>query len=423
MFFPTTAAKTLPAACAGAVLFALGAPACAEASSANSSASPAWKLSGFGTVGAVHSGERQADFVASIMKGSGAGRSDAWSRHVDTRLGGQIDFTLDSKWSAVLQVVTEQRLDYSYEPRVEWANVKYQVTPELALRVGRIALPMFIAADYRKVGYAYPWVRTPVEVYGVLPLSNSDGADISWRWNGESMRSTTQVLYGRTDTPLFDGARLRGRAIAGLSQTIEQGDFSARASVITSRLSVSLFPELFDALEAFGAQGQDIAGRMRVADKRASAMSIGLNYDPGQWFVIGEAGRSKVDGYLGSTRSAYISSGWRHANLTPYAGYARVWGQLPPGPTSLTLSGLPLPAAAAGSVVNTGLAAMMRAVPSQSTLSAGLRWDIASNLALKLQHERVTTRSGSRGMFINSVPDYRSGTTAQVTSAALDFVF
>jgi hypothetical protein len=138
---------------------------------------------------------------------------------------------------------------------------------------------------------------------------------------------------------------------------------------------------------------------------------------------MGEAGRSRVDGYLGSTRSAYISSGWRHADLTPYAGYARVWGRPPAGPASLALGGLPFAYAAAGSVLNTGLEAMMRSVPSQSTLSAGLRWDVGSNMALKLQLERVTTRSGSRGMFINSVPDYRSGHTAHVTSAALDFVF
>ena len=417
MFSPSTAAKTIPAACAGAVLFALGASAHADTTS------PSWKLSGFGTVGVVHADEGQADFVASVMKGGGAGRTDTWSRHVDTRLGGQVDFTFDPKWSAVLQVVTEQRLDYSYQPRVEWANVKYQATPELALRIGRIALPMFIAADYRKVGYAYPWVRTPTEVYGVLPISNSDGADISWQWNGEAVRSTTQAFYGHTDMPLFDGARLRGRRIAGLSHTVEQGAFSVRASVITTRLSVGLFSGLFDALEGFGAPGQDIARRLRIEDKRASAMSIGLNYDPGQWFVMGEAGRSKVDGYLGSTRSAYLSGGWRHRNLTPYAGYAWVSGRRPEGPAALALAGLPEPSAAAGAMLNTGLAAVLRTVPSQSTLSAGLRWDLASNLALKLQYEQVTTRSGSRGMFINSVPDYQSGRTAHVTSAALDFVF
>jgi hypothetical protein len=420
MFAPSTAAKTFPAACAGAVLFALGASTCAAS---DSPGAPAWKFSGFGTVGVAHSNERQADFVSSVMKGGGAGRTDKWSPHVDSRLGGQVDVSFDPKWSAVVQVVTEQRLDYSYEPRVEWANVKYQVTPELAVRVGRIALPMFIAADYRKVGYAYPWVRTPLEVYGVLPISNSDGADISWHWNGETARSMTQAFYGRTDMPLYDGARLRGNNIAGLSQTVEQGDFSARASVITTRLSVGLFPGLFDALEAFGPQGRDIASRLRVENSRATALSIGMNYDPGAWFVMAEAGRSRSAGYIGSTRSAYLSSGWRHRNLTPYAGYARVWGQVPAGPTALALGGLPRPYAAAGATVNMAVAAMLRSVPSQSTLSAGLRWDLASNLALKLQHERVTTHSGSRGMFINSVADYHSGHTAQVTSATLDFVF
>jgi hypothetical protein len=417
MFFPCPAAITLPAACAGAVLLALAGAACAG------TAAPAWKFSGFGTVGAVHSDERQADYSASILKGEGAGRTASWSGHVDSRLGGQVDLAFDARWSAVVQVVTEQRFDHGYRPRVEWANVKYQVTPELALRVGRIALPMFIAADYRKVGYAYPWVRTPLEVYGVVPLTNSDGADISWRWNGEAMRSTTQVLYGHINAPLYGGARLRGRSIAGLSHTVEQGALSARASVLTARLSAGLYPELFDTLEAFGAQGQDIGRRLRIVDKRASAVSLGLNYDPGQWFLMTEAGRSKVDSYLGSTRSVYLSGGWRHDNLTPYATFARVWGQPPMGPTALALAGLPPFHAADGAALNTALAALMRAVPSQSTLGAGLRWDLATNLALKLQHQCVTTRSGSRGMFINPVADYRSGRPAHVTSAALDFVF
>jgi hypothetical protein len=417
MLFPSTAAPRLPAACAGAVLFALGGAACAGTNA------PEWTFSGYGTVGAVHSDERQADYASSSMKADGAGRSAPWSRHVDSKLGGQLDVNVGERWSAVLQVVTEQRLDYSYQPRVEWANVKYQVTPELALRVGRIAMPMFIAAEYRKVGYAYPWVRPPIEVYGVLPLGSSDGVDLNWHWNGESMRSTTQVLYGRTDIPLYDGARLRGHAIAGFSHTVEQGAFSARASLVTARLTVSLFPDLFRALDTFGPGGRDIARRLQVGGKRASTLSLGLNYDPGQWFVTSEAGSSKVDGYLGSTRSAYLGGGWRQGSLTPYAGFARVWGRRPQGPDALILDGLAPCQAAAGGRVNTSLAALMRMVPAQSTLSAGLRWDAAPNLAFKLQHERVTTRGGSRGMFINTVPGYQSGRTAQVSSAALDFVF
>jgi hypothetical protein len=89
---------------------------------------------------------------------------------------------LDSKWSAVLQLVSERTLRDGYAPVVEWANLQYQVTPDLSVRVGRIALPLFLTGDYRKAGYALPWVRPPVELYGAIPLSNSDGVDASYRW-------------------------------------------------------------------------------------------------------------------------------------------------------------------------------------------------------------------------------------------------
>ncbi|HWJ95139.1 MAG TPA: hypothetical protein VNT33_10470, partial [Telluria sp.] len=144
---------------------------------------PSLNLSGFGTLGIAHSSERQADFSTSVLKSSGAGFSDAYSRHVDSRFGAQLDLALNRRVSAVLQMVSEQHLDGSYFPHVEWANVKLQATPDLALRVGRIALPIFLAADFRKVGYAYPWIRQPVEMYGAIPLASSDGADLTWRWD------------------------------------------------------------------------------------------------------------------------------------------------------------------------------------------------------------------------------------------------
>ncbi|MEN3274974.1 MAG: hypothetical protein V7631_764 [Massilia sp.] len=413
----TTAALLPTATCAGLILFSLCGGACAE------TGLPDWKFSGFGTAGVVHTNEKQADFAVSLLKGDGAGRTSAWSRHVDSRVGGQVDLTFNARWSAVVQVVSEQRHDHSYQPHIEWANVKYQATPELAVRLGRIALPMFIAADYRKVGYAYPWVRMPLEVYGVQPISNSDGADITWHWEGENLRSTTQAFYGHTDMALYDGARLRGTAIAGLSHTVEHGALSARASVITTNLTVSLYREVFEALDGFGPPGRDIARRYIIADKHATVASVGLNYDPGEWFVTAEAGRTKVNGFLGSTKSMYVSGGYRYDDLTPYAGFARVWGTPPAGAGALSLADLPPAYAATGALVNATLASIVRAIQSQSTITAGLRWDLAPNMALKLQHERITTPSGSRGMLINSVPDFVSGRTAQVSSAALDFVF
>lgn len=393
------------------------------AHAADTNASPSWKLSGFGTLGVVHSTERHADFVASPLKGHGAGATRSVSPHVDSKIGGQLDLTLDPNWSAVMQVVSDQRMDASYKPRLEWANIKYQATPELALRLGRIALPMFIAAEYRKVGYAYPWVRTPVEVYGGLPFTNSDGIDVTWQWNGESFRSNTQAFWGHTDIPLYDGARLRATGISGLSHTVESGAFSARASVLNARLTMTLFPEFFDAIRAFGPQGMAIADNLQTRNKQATAISVGASYDPGKWFLMSEAGYTKVDAHPGRMKSVYASGGYRQGDFTPYLGWSRVWGKRPEGPTMIDLRGLPPVYAAAGAVGNGYLDIMLNAIATQSSVTTGLRWDFASNVALKLQYDRVTPRSGSRGTMNNRQPEFRAGQTAHVTSVALDFVF
>lgn len=417
MLYPV-ARLTRPALRAGAIALGLALPATAV-----HGAQPTWKFSGFGTIGAVHSNLHEADFTSSVLKAGGAGRTHPWSMDVDTRLGAQLDVALDRRWSAVLQVVSEQRLDNSYRPAVEWANVKYQATPDLALRVGRIALPMFLAADYRKVGYVYPWVRPPVEVYGSMPLASSDGADLAWRWCAGSLRNATQAFYGRADIGLVGQSRLRARGIAGVSDTADYDAFSARVSVISAELTLDVGRDLFGGFAAFGPQGRALAGRYDADHKRATVASAGISYDPGHWFIMAEASRTRTDSFLGKTSTLYTSAGYRWRAFTPYLGYARVTAGIPLHDAGLALAGLPQPLATVGAGLNGGLNALLKTVPVQSTISAGARWDLRRDLALKLQYDRVTPRDGSRGALINTDRTFVSGTTAQVASVALDFVF
>jgi hypothetical protein len=381
------------------------------------------KLSGFGTLGLAHANTSEADFTSSVMKVNGAGATRRWSMDLDTRLGVQLDMTLGHRWSAVLQMVSEQRLDNSYRPRVEWANLKYQATPELALRVGRIALPMFLAADYRKVGYIYPWVRPPVEVYNAIPIASSDGADLTWRWSAGPVRNTTQAFVGHTEMPLLGGARMDADSVFGFSQTAEQGAFTARLSMITGRLTLDLARSLFEGLQAMGPDGRALAERYGAVDKRSTAIGLGLSYDPGDWFVMGEAGHSHSRSYLGSTSALYATAGYRWGSLTPYASYARVRADSPTHEPGLALDGMAPPLAAARAGLNYGLNALLATIPVQSTASVGTRWDCRAGMAFKLQYDRVTPHAGSRGTLINTTPAFRSGHTVQVASATLDFVF
>jgi hypothetical protein len=384
---------------------------------------PRWTFGGFGTLGVAHSSERAADFTANVLHPGDAGYSRDWSAAVDSRLGMQLGVNLDSAWSAVLQLVSERTLRGGYAPKVEWASMQYQATPDLNLRVGRIALPLFLAGDYRKAGYALPWVRPPMELYGAIPLSNSDGVDASYRWRAGDANNVTQAFIGHTDLSLSPTARAQARALSGLSNTTTTGALTVRASVMTTRLSVDVARELFDGLRAFGPQGAALAARYDVNAVRADVAAVGFNYDPGAWFATGEIGRMNARSYLGDKTAAYLSAGYRVGDATPYLAYSVSHANTPTSTPGLDLAGLPPRQAAAGAQLNLGLNQLLAAIPRQRSVTAGVRWDLCPDYALKLQYDRITPQQGSTGTFINVQPGFRSGRPIAVLSAALDFVF
>lgn len=385
---------------------------------------PGWSVSGYGTVGAAHASLRDADYTASMLHPSGAGQSHRWSTDVDTNFGMQLDARLNRRWSAVLQVVSEQGVDNSYRPHVEWANIKYQATPDLALRVGRIALPMFLTADYRRIGYIYPWVRPPVEMYGGLPFSSSDGVDATLRWSAGPLNNASQVFFGHDDIRLFGSSRAQARHIVGLSNSSDWGALNLRISAIQAEATIDLAAPLFDGFKAFGPAGAAIARRYDIDHRMVRFANVGFDYDPGTWFLMGEAGRSQSRSFMGSSHSVYLSAGYRWKTLTPYLTRARVRAVSETSSAGLPPAGLPPAYAGAATQLNGGLNELLRgSIPQQSSNSIGLRWDVVGNAALKFQYDAVTPHDGSDGTLINATPTFRSERTYHVTSIALSFVY
>ena len=395
----------------------------AGAAQANEQPGTTFTFGGFGTVGVAHSDYDQADYTSSALKGDGAGATQPWSPNLDSRIGGQLSVKINKQWSGVIQVISEQRFNGSYKPIVEWGNIKYQATPDLALRVGRIALPIFLSADYRKVGYAYPWVRTPVEVYGGVPITNSDGADLTFRWQSGRVKHVTQAFYGKTFIHLTDTTNVRASDIAGLTHTVESGALTVRASALSAVLNTNILRSLFDGFRQFGPQGVAIADKYDVIDKRIDILALGVNYDPGKWFVMAEGGTSNSQSYLAKSRGMFVSAGYRTGEFTPYVTYARKDARSPTSDAGLSTAILPPPFARAAGQLNEGLDKTLKTIASQTTISTGMRWDFRPDMALKLQYDRIEPRKGTRGTLSNLEPGFRSGRVIHVTSAVLDFVF
>ncbi|WEF35090.1 hypothetical protein [Pseudoduganella chitinolytica] len=393
-----------------------------SAAVASDLAGPRWTFGGFGTVGAVHSSEKNADYAATPLSPGQAGYSRDWAFDVDSRLGAQLAVQVDKRWSGVIQVITERTVTAGFQPHLEWANVKYQATPDLSIRVGRIAAPMFLAADYRKASFALPWVRPPVELYSTMPITNSDGVDAAYRWHTGTVRHTTQAFLGTTRIKLAREYTARARH-GGLNHTAVLGALTLGLSVSQARLEIPGTDELFDVLDRFGPQGQALSARYDLRSTRTNVFGAGFNYDPGNWFVQGEIGRVNTRSMLGDQTGAYVSAGYRYGALTPFVTLSNVRANMATNIEGIATAGLPPAAAALAAQANDILNGFLREVPDQGGVSLGLRWDVAPNYAVKLQFDAAKPRNGSVGSLVNVQPGFRSDRAFHVFSASVDFVF
>jgi len=361
-------------------------PATGIGGAGSANAEPMFKLGGFGTLGVSHSSQRLGDYVldATIPKGPGLSRN--WSATNDSRIGVQATASFTPKVSAIFQVISEYQADSTYRPIVEWANVKYAFTPDAYIRAGRIALPTFLNSDSRKVGYSYPWIHPPVDLYRVLSITNSDGLDASYRFGLGEAGNTIKLIYGRNtiDRPTSTST---SKNMWGIFDTLEYGPVILRVGYQEREASSRNY--------LTGVTGAWIPN---------SDLSIGAIYDPGGWFAMSEWIQRKSTNKLGAM---YISAGRRIGKFTPYLTYSNN------GHGSF-LPGFPAPTATA----------IQSAKKSQSTVSLGVRWDFMKNTDFKLQYDQVHLSDDSNGYLAN-VPAgvILYGTRFHVISTVLDFVF
>lgn len=339
---------------------------------------PIFSFNGFGTIGVVHSSDTQADFVSNPAQPKGAGFTEPWSATPDTKLGIQFNFNPTDRLSAVAQIMSQYQYDGTFKPDLEWFNVKYQVTPDLSIRAGRIAIPTFMVSDSLNVGYALPYARIPVEVFSQLPITHSDGIDGAYRTHVGAVTNTAQAFLGGFSSKLPNQGDYDADHLYGIADTIEYGAATLHISYQALRYDLS-----FEGL-VLSKDPQQIA-------------TIGGSYDPGKWFASAELIRSADDAF-GLFYSWYAYAGRRLDQVTPYLGYA---------------------SAAMDRVGSLGLPPFI----NQDTATLGVRWDLMKNIDFKAQLDHVARHGGFNQFFVNQQPGFQQRGTDEILTVLVDFVF
>lgn len=351
-----------------------------------------FSVNGFGTLGVVYSTEDDATYSGPGFGPRGAGGDDRISTDVDSRLGLQLLGKFSSKLTATLQIISEQDYQGKYAPHVEWANIKYEITPNFSVRVGRTAMPSYLFSDSRKVGYAIPWVRAPHEVYDLLPITNSDGLDISYKFDTGSVGHTLQAIYGENVTDITEGFSGKAKHVWGVFDTLDVGDLTVKLTYQEQKLYYNTYqlPSLY-----------------QVKPAGVEFKALGFNYDPGKYFIGGEWAHLTIDDMLFAKDSKgwYVTGGYRFGALTPYVTVADQTPKAAPFFGSWSAE--------------------------QRSYSLGARWDFMSKFNLKAEYQYVDLPEGSQGLLdvpsdpvtFLPTPAYTPGENFSLVTLQINFVF
>lgn len=404
---------------------------------------PGLKFSGFGTLGVVSQ---------SVPEGWGFMRESAQpaplntvSLTPDTRTGVQLDWRPHTDIEATLQTVLRKRPSGTpLSESVTWAFLGWRPTPNTRLRLGRTSPDIFLYANSRHVGYALPWVRPPSDLYGFLNVHAVDGLEASQQWMTEDATWLLRGAVGQLQTtssvanrPDIDPFSIRGRNAVVITGQRESGALLVKASFSQKDLSLSLDESLRPLIQALdGLAALPIPGWAdQVAPLRASMWSggqaryssLGLQYDSHPWLVHAEVSRLNASGgSMLPARRGYVSLGYRWNDWTFYGLVGRILPEKPAlaAPDAQAVLG-PIIGLMGAAQAQVALEAAAMAGNSyrydQSSMALGLRWELASQVALKFQVDRTKVHPYGAGQWQSDGAPV--GASNLVTSLVLDFVW
>ena len=339
-----------------------------------------FNFSGFMSIG--------GGFVDDASAPGYAGYSEEDLTFDNSLLGIQVSSDISDELSATVQLTARNSDGFKVE--AEWAYVSWQATDESTVRIGRLRTPFYMYSDYLDVGYAYPWIAPPNEVY-YLPFNNVNGIDFYTTGTLGSFDTTMQLYFGGfTDVLNERGVDIEAktRNQLGFAGTLAKDWWTFRAAYHIAKLSIDLeaLPGVTGLLQTLeGAGFARNADRFRIEEDDAKFLEVGLNIDTGTFVAAAEHVELRLDDetlYADNIRQ-FIMIGVRTGDWLIHLTASKADDEV----SNLT-QGIPTVPQTADLIAGLNAQAAGEA-NKRDVISLGTRWDITAGTALKFQYSDV----------------------------------
>ena len=320
-----------------------------------------YRLNYFGSVGITHlGGEDQGRSY-----GVSGQTTDSWRGDQLSKFGAQLTYGLTDTLGVTLQA-TAKPLQDEWQANLEWAYLSWQANDQLMVRAGRLRSPVYMYSESLDVGFSYPWLRLPDEVYSQVQLTNYEGADVVYTLPLSYGSVTFQVAAGQAknrdyfaydDLFSIDYGKLFGGNVS--LATNDYGTF--RVGYVEADISTTID----GVVNAFGTP--TYLQLLELKKDKGKFTSIGYQYDNGTWLTANEwTTRVTENDNNASIDSFYLMGGRRFGDFLAHVTYAQL-------------------------DENEG---------RQNSWTLGLNYNIAPTVVLKTEYKRVDTSGGYDGVFV-----------------------
>ncbi len=336
---------------------------------------------GFGTLGITHLGGEDA-----LDYGIQGQTNDGWRGDQLSKFAVQGQYGITDTLSLTAQLGTKPVQD-SWEVGPGNIYLAWQANDNLTLRGGRIGTPIYMYSETLQVGFSYPWLRLPEEVYSLVQLTNHEGADILYNRGTALGAVSFQVsggqaknrdVYSLDDTHDIDYNNVFATSLA--LSTDNFGTFRigyAEADIKTTVDDV--------IINAFGNPQNYVFNDLD--NQKGKFSSIGHQYDNGTWLSAAEAIKLTTESNdSNETTAFYVMGGRRFGDYLGHVTYAQL--DAPAG--------------------------------RQNSMTYGLNYSMTPTVTLKGEYKRVDISQGNyTGVFRADAQQTYDNGVAELTNGVL----
>ena len=341
------------------------------------------------------------------------GYNDSLSFGQHSLLALQTDVELTETLSFTTQLLAHASA--TRDSGVEWAYLSWRPSSSWNFKAGKMRTPFYLHSNTIDVGYTYPWIIPPQQVYTPYLFPDFTGLSAAYQFNIGDFDIEAEAYWGNYKGKVSVEEELKSDVEAdnmqGLILNMYRGNLHLRASYHRSlAVRAGYVPgtpttrQIFQLIETLRRFRFNRSADSLVKKSDVGFTQVAISYETLDYFLKAEWTRmNQGDAFLiPQYDSYYLSGGYTfhpfNLPITAHATFANLSDTGTPRPVNEIPAGVPQLAPLQSAYAQT-FDVRREFRDDLQSLSIGLRWDVNPAVALKAEWVHLRGERGKRSFF------------------------